>query len=69
MGYGVTILIRLSPHEETKYRRAFNTEKTKYMVMSRHQNAGQNHNLLTANKYTESLAKFNYLGTTATNQN
>jgi hypothetical protein len=28
-----------------------NTEKTKYMVMSHHQNIGQNHNLLTANKF------------------
>jgi hypothetical protein len=27
-----------------------NTEKTKYMVMSCHQDAGQNHNLLTDNK-------------------
>jgi hypothetical protein len=27
-----------------------NTDKTKYMVKSRHQNVGQNHDLLTANK-------------------
>jgi hypothetical protein len=30
-----------------------NTEKIKYMVISRRQNAGQNHNLLTANKSSE----------------
>jgi hypothetical protein len=27
-----------------------NTERTKYMFMSLHQNSGQNHNLVTANK-------------------
>jgi hypothetical protein len=35
-----------------------NTEKTKFMVTSRHQNAEQNHNLLIANKYFENVAKF-----------
>jgi hypothetical protein len=39
------------------------------MVVSRHQNVGQNHNLLIANKCFESVAKFKYLGRTVTNPN
>jgi hypothetical protein len=46
-----------------------NTEKTKWMVVSHHQNIGQNHSSLTANKFFETVAKFKYLGTTVTNQN
>jgi ribosomal protein S2 len=46
-----------------------NAEKTKYMVLSRHQNAGQNHNMKMANRSLESAAQFRYLGTTITNQN
>jgi hypothetical protein len=34
-----------------------NTEKTKYMVVSCHQNVQQNQGLLIANKYFENMAK------------
>jgi len=42
-------------------------QKTKYMLVSHHQNAGQNHNLLTANISFKHVATFKYLGT-VTNQ-
>jgi hypothetical protein len=37
--------------------------------MSRHPNSGQNQNIRTANESFENVAKFEYLGTTLTNQN
>jgi hypothetical protein len=46
-----------------------NSEKTKHMLLSRHQNAGQNHNITIGNRYFENVAQFKYLGTTITNQN
>jgi hypothetical protein len=46
-----------------------NTEKTKYMLLSPHQNAGQNHDIKTADRRFENVAQFKYLGTTITNQN
>jgi hypothetical protein len=46
-----------------------NAEKTKYMVMSRDQNVGQNVNVQRGNKSFETVEQFKYLGTTPTNQN
>jgi hypothetical protein len=46
-----------------------NAEKTKYMIMSRHPNSGQNQNIWIASESFENVAKFRYLGTTLTNQN
>jgi hypothetical protein len=46
-----------------------NVEKTKYMLLSCHQNAGQNHDIKTASRSFESMVNFIYLGTTITNQN
>jgi hypothetical protein len=37
------------------------TEKTKCMLMFCHQNAGQNHSIMTANRAFENVAKFIYL--------
>jgi hypothetical protein len=45
-----------------------NTEQTKYMVMSCHQNAGQSYNLLIGNKSIDNVARFKYLGAMVTNK-
>jgi hypothetical protein len=45
-----------------------NAEKTKYMIVSRHPNSGQNKNIRIANESFENVAKFKYMGTTLTNQ-
>jgi len=46
-----------------------NSDKTKYMVMSRDQNAGRSHSMKTDNISLEKLEEFKYLGTTLKNQN
>jgi hypothetical protein len=43
--------------------------KTKCMLLSHHQNAGQNHDIKIANKSFANLAQFKCLVTTVTNQN
>jgi hypothetical protein len=45
-----------------------NPEKTKYIFLSRHQNAGQDNDIKIANRRFENMAQFKYLGTTVTNQ-
>ena len=46
-----------------------NTEKTKYMITSRHQNLIQNQNIVIGNLSFENLEKLRYLGVTVTNTN
>ena len=46
-----------------------NSEKTKYMITSRHQNVIQNQNIVIANFSFENVEKFRYLGVTVTNTN
>jgi hypothetical protein len=46
-----------------------NAKKTKYMILSRHPNSGQNQNIKIANESFESVATFKHLGMTLTNQN
>ena len=44
-------------------------DKTKYMVMSRNQNAGRNHSIKTDNISIEMVIEFKYLGINLKNQN
>jgi hypothetical protein len=44
-------------------------DKTKYVVMSRDQNAGGSQSIKIDNSSFESVEQFKYLGTTLTNQN
>jgi hypothetical protein len=46
-----------------------NSEKTKYMITSHHQNSGQNQNIRIANELFEKVATYKYLGMTLTTQN
>jgi len=46
-----------------------NADKTKYMIMSRDQNAGQSHSMKIDNSCIERVEEFKYLGTTLTNKN
>jgi capsule polysaccharide export protein KpsC/LpsZ len=43
--------------------------KTKYMLLSRYQNAGQNHDTKIVNGAFENVAQLKYLGAIVTNQN
>jgi hypothetical protein len=45
------------------------TEKSKYMLLSHHQYAGQNHDIKTGNRCFENVEQFRYLGMTITNRN
>jgi hypothetical protein len=45
------------------------TQKTKYMLMSRHQNLEQNHNIKVAKRNFENVTKLKYSVTTVTNAN
>ena len=46
-----------------------NTDKTKYMVMSRDQNAGRSHSIKIDNSSFEKVEEFNYLATNLTSRN
>jgi hypothetical protein len=46
-----------------------NVEKTKYMLLSCHQNAGQNRDIKIANRSFENVSQLKYLGITLTDQN
>jgi hypothetical protein len=46
-----------------------NAEKTKYVIMSRYPNSGQNQNIRIATESFQKVAKFKYLETTLSKQN
>jgi hypothetical protein len=46
-----------------------NVGETKYMLLSHHQNVGQNRDIKIANRSFENVSQFKHLGTTVTNPN
>ena len=46
-----------------------NAEKSKYLVMSRDQNAGRNYNMKNDDKFFERVEQLKYFGTTRMDQN
>jgi hypothetical protein len=46
-----------------------NVEKSMYMLLSRHQNVGQNRDIKIPNRSFENVSQLKYFGTTVTNQN
>jgi hypothetical protein len=46
-----------------------NVEKTKYMLLSHHQNTDQNHDINLTNRLYENVSEFIYFGMTVRNQN
>jgi hypothetical protein len=70
VGSVVTDLLRTDQNTETLLEASrdigleINAEKTKYIIISRHPNSGQNQNIRTANELFENMAKFKYLGMT-----
>jgi hypothetical protein len=44
-----------------------NVEKTKYMLLSHHQNVSQNRDIKIANRSFQNMSQFKYLGMTVTN--
>jgi hypothetical protein len=46
-----------------------NVEKTKYMLLSRHQTVGQSWDIKIADRSFENVSQFKYLGMTVANQN
>jgi hypothetical protein len=46
-----------------------NVEKTKYLLLAHHQNAGQNRHIKIAERSFENVSQFRYLATTVTIKN
>ena len=61
----IDTILKFLPHT----RQHVNADKTKYMVMSRDQNAGESHSMKIDNSSFERVEVFKYLGTTLTNHN
>jgi hypothetical protein len=45
-----------------------NAEKSRYMLLSRHQDSGKNRSIEIANRSFKNVSQFKYLGTTVTNK-
>jgi hypothetical protein len=59
----------MGPKKKKKIRLEVNADKTKYMIMSRDQNAGRSYSMKNDNSSIERVEEFNYLGKMLTNKN
>jgi hypothetical protein len=70
--FGLTIFILCRPKTLDTCKEVgleVKVEKTKYMLVSRDQNAGQNREIKIGNRQFENVSQFKYLRTTVTNLN
>jgi hypothetical protein len=58
-----------SPEYRTPHNHCCENPSPKYMLMSYHQNEGQNHNIKTASRSFKNVAEFRYLEIIVINQN
>jgi hypothetical protein len=71
LGYNIDIIEKSTEiliHASKEVALDAHTENSKYVLLSRHHNTGQNHDIKVANRCFENVIQFIYIRTTVTNQ-